>query len=335
MRLNAQVKGGFYPAAPEAVAHVLDYVRASGPTTILDPCCGRGEAIHQIGQLLGCPENQVCAIELDESRFAAAKALMPGGTLLGPADFLGCDVANESFGFAWVNPPFDDELGGGQRVEFLFLQCATRKLVKQGIMCLVCPARVADRDDVQKAMMGLYRDIAVIPFPEDHRPFNEVAVLGIKRSSPIDPTELEWAPLEQPPVYEIPPMGGIPKRFLKASYTMPELANAMARSSARKVLRPPSPRPTPRPPVQLNKGQRALVLASGHLNGALQLENDRPIVIKATPYKEDFQKSRDEEAMEDANGKYKGTKVTTVISERIVVAFRIIDTDGVIHTLRT
>lgn len=334
MRLNAQVKGGFYPAHPEAIAHVLDHVRARGHTMILDPCCGKGEAIHQIGIILGQPAANVHAIELDALRVAAAKQLMPGSPVMGPADFIGADISNEAFGFAWVNPPFDDELGGGQRVEFIFLQRATAKLVSQGVMCLVCPARIAERGDVQKAMMSLYRDIAVVPFPEDFRPFNEVAVLGIKRSTPVDPSEMEWDPNPTPGVYAIPPMGEKPRRFKKNSFTEDELSRLMHASKARKILRPPAPPPMPRPPLQLPKGQRALLLAGGFLNRDLQLPGQDPIVIKASPQKEEFQKSRDEEEVIDARGK-SSTKVTTIISERIVVCVRVIDTDGVIHTLRS
>src|SRR5205809_190974 len=61
MRLAAQMRGGFYPAAPEAVAHAAQRLRT--PTkanfTILDPCAGEGAALRQLGELLGCPQDVV------------------------------------------------------------------------------------------------------------------------------------------------------------------------------------------------------------------------------------------------------------------------------------
>jgi hypothetical protein len=42
MRLAAQLRGGFYPAPPQAVAHAATFLRppARGPFTLLDPLCG-------------------------------------------------------------------------------------------------------------------------------------------------------------------------------------------------------------------------------------------------------------------------------------------------------
>ena len=48
-RLMSQVKGGYYAAAPEAVATVLERLRppAWGECLILDPCAGeRNTALH-------------------------------------------------------------------------------------------------------------------------------------------------------------------------------------------------------------------------------------------------------------------------------------------------
>jgi hypothetical protein len=49
-RLMSLVKGGYYAAAPEAVAAVLERLRppSTGICSILDPCAGEGHALLQL-----------------------------------------------------------------------------------------------------------------------------------------------------------------------------------------------------------------------------------------------------------------------------------------------
>jgi 16S rRNA C967 or C1407 C5-methylase (RsmB/RsmF family) len=91
VRLAAQVRGGFYPAHEEAVAHAAAFLRVptGQPFAILDPCAGTGGAIRQIGETLGCDPDLVYAIELDDSRAEAVHASLAGARVLAPADFFG------------------------------------------------------------------------------------------------------------------------------------------------------------------------------------------------------------------------------------------------------
>src|SRR4051812_37406656 len=97
MRLAAQAKAGFYPAASEAIAELAKhlYCRAPDPTkkydtiNILDPCAGKGLAIQQLATALAVPEDQVYTVELDSERSKDIVALMPRSHHLGPASFAG------------------------------------------------------------------------------------------------------------------------------------------------------------------------------------------------------------------------------------------------------
>jgi hypothetical protein len=126
-----------------------------------------------------------------------------------------------------------------------------------------------------------------------------------------------WQSGEQEPAltYEVPPLGGKPKRFAKATLAPWELASALAASPARRVFLPPPPQPRPRPPMQLGVGQRALVLAGGFLNTALQREGERPIVIKATPYKVQALKGVKCEIV--GEGEKQREKTVTTLTEQI------------------
>ena len=70
MRLAAQMKGGYYPAPKEVVAHAGTFLRAPvrGSFSIADPCAGEGAAIKAFGEMLDCPQSMTYAIELDDSR---------------------------------------------------------------------------------------------------------------------------------------------------------------------------------------------------------------------------------------------------------------------------
>ena len=60
MRLAAQAKGGFYPTPEKVVDFIATLIRAPAGyyyqgrevLRILDPCCGTGEAVAQLGERL-------------------------------------------------------------------------------------------------------------------------------------------------------------------------------------------------------------------------------------------------------------------------------------------
>ena len=126
MRLAAQMRGGYYPAHPRAVAHAATFLRPPQrqPFSILDPCAGEGSAIRQLAELLGCPPALTFAIELDESRATTLLAALPDSPVRAPASFFGCHASRGRFSFMWLNPPFDTSYGG-HRVETQFLHTAT------------------------------------------------------------------------------------------------------------------------------------------------------------------------------------------------------------------
>ena len=147
MRLAGQAKLGFFPIHPAAIDGLLAHLRCRPPDPlkqpdaihVLDPCAGEGLALGQLREGLGVTPEQAYAVELDKARADKVREHNPGSRVLGPASFLGVQVTGASFGLAYVNPPFDHELGGGRREEQAFAERATRLLVPKGILVLVCP----------------------------------------------------------------------------------------------------------------------------------------------------------------------------------------------------
>src|SRR5262245_36130094 len=114
MRLAAPQRGGFYPAHPEAIEHVVSFLRAPPVRSfsLLDPCAGQGAAVQQLACLLGCSPALTYAIELDDNRARTLNGVLPDAHVLAPASFFGCRASRNSFSFIWLNLPIDHAYGG-------------------------------------------------------------------------------------------------------------------------------------------------------------------------------------------------------------------------------
>jgi len=374
MRLAAQAKAGFYPAASEAITLLLKHLEL-GPIPgekraqsahIIDPCCGKGAAIKQIADGLGVPEKDVFTIELDAARSAEVRELMPEHAHLGPASFTGASVSSCSFGLAYVNPPFDSELGGGRREEQAFAEKAARLLPTGGIFALVCPMRaLSGSRGFCQFIDSHFKDVAVYKFPDGHRPYNEIVVFGRKRSSPIPGDRLyETGTLHQMSFHwgyvkieQIPPLGGIqpknwsngspsydredeirtwdiprtwrPSTFRKTAFTDEELAAAIDSSPLGRLLSEVAPVVNAAPPMPLNKGHLGLILASGMLDGVVQGPYG-PHVVRGSSHKVDY---HNREASESTMNPETGAVTTKeVMSQRMVTVIRCVEEDGAIRT---
>ena len=324
MRLAAQIKGGFYPAPTSAIQMALDRIDLpAGDVAILDPCCGKAAALKQLHDALG---GTAWGVELDEGRLAESRQTLPDASIIGPASFLSNVACTwRSFSLIWLNPPFDDELGGGRREELTFLRKATDLLVSGGVLAFVLPERVARQLPIQHFLMGNYEQFTLCPFPEDERPFDEVLILARRRKKPIN----HWESQERfgDYRYTLPASDGA-KRWEKTGLTEAELATALAASPLRRLLSEHRTRGLTSPPLSLGKGHIALLLASGHLDGVVRPEGEPPHVVRGTVRKEQYV-DRVEES-ESADGQR--LRTTTIYSEKIVLSVRAVGTDGVVRT---
>ena len=336
MRLAGQTKAGYFPCPPLAVAVALKQLRLVDPTApLLDPCAGHGAAIKQVADGLTAASESVHVIELDEGRAAKLRQTLPDAMVLAPASFMGCKATSQSFSFAWVNPPFDSESGGGTRCEYSFLIRATGWLRPGGVLALVVPEHVATSHDIRRQLLTWYDSISERPFPDHCREYDEVIILAVKRSKAATAgsgkdaagrEHLAWQPVTPDTIYDIPP-GDPPKVWEKIEYTPAELLRAMGRSPLRRHLLPPAELPLPSPPLALGTGHIALLLAAGHLDGIVRPEGEAPHIVRGTASKVKY--LANEESRENADG-----SVTTkeVWSERINLTVRAVDGTGTIRT---
>jgi hypothetical protein len=334
MRLAAQLRGGFYPAPPEAVIHAATFLRPPTwePFSILDPCAGEGAALRQLGERLGCQQEMLFAIELDDGRAEKVHTTLPDAHVLAPASFFGCRASRNSFSLIWLNPPFDDAYGG-HRVEDQFLRTATEWLLPGGVMALVCPEAVAgEYSETRRHFAIYYENCRIVPFPEQHRPFNEVIAFGQKCVRPRgrERESLSWEAAQAPKgfVYSIPAGPG-PRIFQKIEPTEPELQYLLAHSPLHTQLTMPPEIPLPSPPLTLGIGHVALLLASGQLDGIVQPEGQAPHVVRGTSRKREYVSDVTETENPDGS-----TTTKTTLSEKIELIVRTVDLTGHLQTLQ-
>jgi predicted RNA methylase len=331
MRLAAQMRGGFYPAPPDAVSYAATFLcpPVGHEFSILDPCAGEGAAILQLADMLGCSPESTYAIELDDSRAEKLRTALPKSNILAPASFFGCRASLNRFSFIWLNPPFDSGYGG-HRMEDQFLLTATDWLMPGGVMALVCPEDViGEYSDVRRHFARQYEKCQIVPFPAKHRPFNEVIVFGHKRTRlRADERLPSWESVQAPPGFKYHiPSGPGPKTFVKAEPTESELQQLLARSPLRLHLTAPPATSLPSPPLALGIGHVALLLASGHLDGIVHPDGKPPHVVRGTSRKREYVAAVTE--TENADGS--STKKTT-LAERIELVVRTVDLTGQIRT---
>jgi hypothetical protein len=114
-----------------------------------------------------------------------------------------------------------------------------------------------------------------------------------------------------------------PRRFAKAQLTDEELDFEIQRSPLWSLLREPTPRPAPRPPLSLGKGHTSLAIVSGTLDGLVP--SDPPHVARGFSIKTEYEnKALGKSEVNPDSGAVTETKV---ISEKPVSVVRCVEKD--------
>ena len=333
-RLMSQIKGGYYAAAPEAVAAVLQRLRPpqQGECLLIDPCAGAGFALLQLAEGLGAVPY---GIELSEDRAEIMRDLLPDDQTLAPADFFRCAISHHSFSLCWCNPPYDYATGEEGRVESQFIARAANLLVDGGVLALVCPEDVANSYATAGFFEERFERVSAMPFPEAVRHYNETIILGCKRRNMAEVGHgrhgWDWLEkrMESHVVYTLP-AGVRPRTFRKSEPTDTELARLVAQSPLRFHIERPAAGADyrPRPPMSPGIGHRAMLLAAGHIDGLICPPDEPPHVVRGTCAKTQYVASRDTSEDDDGN-----VTTRTVISERPRLVIKVLDSEGNITTL--
>lgn len=156
-----------------------------------------------------------------------------------------------------------------------------------------------------------------------------VGVMGIKRDGvSINHSSFRLDSIEPATMqgrYRLPPSTGFSTRWMRLRPSEEEVQIALA-----EVMRGIPVRSitlsAPKPVMPLSPGHLGMALASGILDGLIQLESGRQVVVKGVSSKEQF------EVVSESSESQEGGTTTrkTVYSERGILKIRTIDEDGVI-----
>jgi hypothetical protein len=207
-RLEAQSKLLYYPTPPSVVELIASWFKTEGKTRLVDPCCGKGEALAQFAKLVS-PEAETWGIEISYSRAQEAKQLLD--TVLATSFY---DMrppshwTNGSVSLAFNNPPYDwsafDEIRNGQkrklRHEVLFIEGVTPKIVPGGHQVIIIPRGIlgdktllGDEHEsrIARHLAGWYESVTVLRFPDgEYERFKQVVILACsKRGKYVPPTK--------------------------------------------------------------------------------------------------------------------------------------------------
>ena len=318
----------------------------------------------QIAEGLGVSKDHVFAVELNASRAARIAEAYPDIRLLGPCSFEATRITRHSFSLVYLNPPFDDEFGGGGREEVVFLRHAIDLLVPGGILVQVSPVnQVFGASRMCELLDTWFDQLELYLFPDDCRSFRECVVFGRRRktaltddlifsegimrsrgisrcsAAPIaklarlgEPQFSRWRYAEpdsasrkpELDTWELPFSIG-PKRFQKTALTEEELERELARSPLYDALRQRVLSPLKRPPLSLNKGHTSLLLMTGMLDGFVP--STPPHVVRGLTCK--VEKLHRTESYETPAG---DAVTKQVFSESPIPIVRAVWPDGIIRT---
>ena len=359
MRLAAAAQLGFYPIPPIVMGRICKAISVTDPlkTMIIDPCCGEGAALKQLADSLGVPYDNCYGIELDHGRITKSLEVMPGLNVPSSdsasvaCSAMSVELTYNQASILYLNPPFDDQPGGGGRMEGNFLSTYLHALDPDGgILIFVLPEHAAFRENnrIINMMRSNFEFTRIFKFPESYRKYNEIVMIGKRMRSKYAPNPDDETTIDQ---WGSNPRSALPinadldfledeyvapiskmllrgpaklKRFKKKNYTDQELFDAVIKSPIQKILSAEPEVPVLRPPLPLQDGHTSLILVAGVLNGVVQFEGEPPHVVRGTASKT---KEPSQDTVDD------GIR-TTLFTDQIKTVVRLVWPNGHIMTLQ-
>lgn len=324
MRLAAKVKSGFYPLEEAVIPTIVKAIDSVDPeATIYDPCCGKGEAVVKLAAALGIKPDNVYGSEMDNGRSSEAAKIVP--RMYESVDFLTAQVYSMA-SIIYCNPPFDDELGGGGRVEWRFID-RVGEICKPGTLLIaILPERVATNYAMFEVLNKWFCQTSCIPFPKECKAtYKEHIVFGVRRETKVGVNISYYdscymkARVEHFDPFEVKKGGRTAIR--KLFYNEAELTELLVDSKPNELLDPKG-RENGReivPPMRLSHGHVAMLLSSGMLDGAISADGVKPHMVRGST-----RKTLSEKAEKTEKGAIRLTS-----TERIQLCIKIADETGV------
>ena len=296
MRLEGRTIAGFYPTPLNVVDKVCSYIihpNGSGDYRIIDPCCGNGEPLKRMAEILDIKETY--GIELDRKRANLSKTNL---LKVIHESYTNVRTTEKAYSLLFLNPPYDTD-EDWKRSEHKFLIDTTKYLTPGGVLVyIISHHRLIPR--TARYLAWWYSNIRVMRFPDaDYEAFKQIVVLGIKKNRycaddereeklkriTMIPAE-EMAVLEEDssPQYHLPSTNG--RFWFRSSQLDPEECCEEIREfglwkdkEIQEILFPSS-NSTFQPLMPLRKGHLAMLIGAGLMDNLEVSKGQQRFLIK-------------------------------------------------------
>lgn len=298
-RTASQIKMGYYPTPESEMVQIKSKIKYSGDDihTVLDLCCGTGEFTRIF------PETETYGVEIDYGRYreAAEKAkhVVWGDAI---SEF---SATNNAFSCLYLNPPYDWSRSEttSERMEVVFLRKGLKYLKKNSLLIFVIPRYVLAYS--ARLLANHFKQIKVMAFTEaEYDAFKQVVVFGYKDMGTDPETEEYLKGVADAKELVIPRLDQDDSIFfLSPSSTVnmfqtirldPEivLKKLMKNRLELSGLFKKESIETIKTIMPLRQGHKAMILASGMMNGVYG-EGENRVLVKGTTIKTKHQTDTD------------------------------------------
>jgi hypothetical protein len=333
MRLEGQIKLGYYATPPRITDLIRKRLEFIGPYAALDPCAGEGIALEQVCRETGA---ETYGIELEEKRLDACRTRLNHALLSSLEE---ARISNASFSLLWLNPPYDAQHETREegekktvRKERLFLRRCLPFLASGGVLTFIVPRHIFDSDTIGYMAEHL-NGLEIWEFPEPEKSqFGQAVAIGTKRnrrgSVKVMPGIMQEVPADRPR-FKVLISNSVVQIFRTNRLDPRELLEQSPRSPLWDRFRTQTAEQEPRrPPLSLHGGHLGLLLAAGCADGIVGQGSDRHLVRGKTA------KLQNTSAECTTNEETGSTTTVTTRRDKYVIALKILRPDGQILELR-
>lgn len=303
-------RNGYFPTDDETLDMILERLDAiQSNIRIFDACCGEGHALHYLAlRLINDNFNvETHGIELDKERAIEANSIL---TRVIQSDIENCLFKPKMVGLLFLNPPYGyktkDSLANdkAERLEEMFFGKTFGTLQTNGVLILVIPEQSLTKKfamllgsklvnlTIFKAGVDTFRQVVIIGNRPDSRDYIRKAIVDKQVDLIMSAAEPGFKEYDVGYTYSIPKTPEAkfkPISFVIDGCTLQaEIKEQHSKTmwgSFNTIFSNRQGLLKRRPLCKLGSWHAALALAAGQVNGIMESESGRKLLVKGTTYK--------------------------------------------------
>lgn len=245
--LMNNVRMGYFPTDLAHVRRIREtLVFPKTQTNLLDPCCGCGMALEELGKEKNA---RTYGIEIDEARGQEAESRLDR---VGFGSYFHSSVSHEAFHVLFLNPPYLSvmtEGGSKARNEKRFLVEGIWNLMKEGVLIYIIPYYRLTYD-ICRVLCDNFHHISFYRFMDNEfSKYSQIVLFGVKKAKgdgsvlaeklaqyAMMPEKIPTIDTLQPEKYVLPAVEKKVNLFKGAVFNLGELERQLAQSRSIDIL---------------------------------------------------------------------------------------------------